>query len=265
MVTFDEAGRMLDEAAEALPEEIFRHLNGGVNLLPETKKGDDGRYIMGLYHNDVMGRRVEIFYGSFLQLYGDLSPKQFRKKLVETLHHELTHHIEGLAGDRTLERWDAEQTAAWLAGGQPEPLDTDSVLFVDADDCALAPAAAALFALAAAEDCPEVRCASAGLTAGPALSPEAVKAAVGVGADFSGHVPRAADAELLAEYDSILCMTLSQADALAERFPAHDKKILCLGEKDILPPNFKSGWGAVMRRLRAEAEALVDELCMEDE
>jgi len=265
MISFEEAGTILDEAVEALPEEIFRELNGGVNLLPDTRESGDGRYTLGLYHNDAMGRYVEIFYGSFRALYGDISREEWKQHLIATLHHELTHHIEGLAGDRTLERWDEEQTAAWLAGGEPEPLDTDSVLFVDADDCALAPAAAALFALAAAEACPEVRCASAGLTAGPALSPEAVKAAANVGADFSGHVPRAADAELLAEYDAILCMTLSQADALAERFPAHDKKIMCLGEKDILPPKFKGGWGAVMRRLRAEAEALVDELCMEDE
>ena len=36
MVSFEEAGKILDEAAEALPEEIFKELNGGVNLLPDT-------------------------------------------------------------------------------------------------------------------------------------------------------------------------------------------------------------------------------------
>ena len=264
MISFEEAGTILDEAVEALPEEIFRELNGGVNLLPDTRESGDGRYTLGLYHNDAMGRYVEIFYGSFRAAYGDISREEWKQHLIATLHHELTHHIEGLAGDRTLERWDEAQTEAWLAGGEAQPIDADSLLMVDADDCALAPAAAALFALAAAEYCPEVRCASAGLTAGPAVLPEAVQAAAKAGADIAGHRPRAADAALLAQYDAILCMTLAQADALAERFPAHDAKIMCLGQKDILLPKHGGGWGAVMRRLRAEAESLVDELCMED-
>ena len=261
MVSFEEAGKMLDEAVEQLPEEIFKDLNGGVNLLPKAKESGDGRWTLGLYHNDVMGRRVEIFYGSFAKLYGDIPPEEFRAHLVATLHHELTHHIEGLAGDRTLEHWDEEQTALWREG---EPLEADSVLFVDEDDCALAPAAAALFALAAREVCPEVRCASAGLEAGAALLPEAVRAAANAGADISGHAPQTADAALLAAYDAVLCMTLQQADALAARFPAYDEKIMCLGEKDIAPPKHKSGWGMLMRRLRSEAEGLVDELCTED-
>ena len=264
MVTFEEAGAILDEAVEALPEEIFRDLNGGVNLLPDTRESGDGRYTLGLYHNDAMGRYVEIFYGSIRAAYGDISPEEWKKHLVATLHHELTHHIEGLAGDRTLERWDEAQTAAWLAGGEATPIDADSILFVDADDCALAPAAAALFKLAAAEYCPEVRCASAGLVAGAAMCPEAVQAAAKLGADIAGHTPRMVNIAVLTQYDAMLCMTLAQADTLAERFPAFDARIMCLGEKDILPPRHGGGWGAVMRRLRAEAESLVDELCMED-
>lgn len=262
MLSFEEAGRVLDEAVEALPEGIFRELNGGVNLLPDTKKSDDGRFTLGLYHNDLMGRRVEIFYGSFLALYGELPDSEFREHLVATLHHELTHHIEGLAGDRTLEHWDEEQTALWEQSGAP--LRADSVLFVDADDCALAPAAAALFAAAARDARMEMRCASAGLEAGAALLPEAVKAAANAGVDISGHAPQPVTQELLERFDAILCMTLSQADALALRFPEADERILCLGERDIRPPKLRTGWGALMRRLRSEAEALIDELCAED-
>ena len=33
MISYEEAGRVLDEAVDALPEEIFRDLNGGVNLI----------------------------------------------------------------------------------------------------------------------------------------------------------------------------------------------------------------------------------------
>ena len=262
MVSFEKAGVMLDEAVEALPQEIFKELNGGVNLIPEAKRSEDGGYIMGLYHHDAMGRWVEIFYGSFLALYGDIPPETFHEHLDATLRHELTHHIEGLAGDRTLEHWDEEQKL--LRAQEAEALEADSVLFVDEDDCALAPAAAAFFGAAAAELCPDVAFASAGLAAGAALVSEAVKAAANAGADISGHTPQAVSEALLERYDAVLCMTLLQADTLALRFPRFDERIICLGEKDIVPPKHKSGWGMLMRRVRGEAESLAEELCMED-
>lgn len=229
MVSFEEAGRMLDEAVEALPEEIFRELNGGVNLLPEARRTDDGRYLMGLYHHDGMGRYVEIFYGSFPAVYGNLPPEEFRARLTETLHHELTHHIEGLAGDRTLERWDEEQTALWREG---EPLKAESILFVDGDG-RLAQQADALFRDAARARALPVRS----------------------GCCAQGDATQA----LLDGYEAVLCMTLDQADALAARFPAADEKILCLGEKDILPDRPRTN-----RMLRREIEYLVDELSTED-
>ncbi len=230
MVSFEEAGAMLDEAVEQLPEEIFRDLNGGVNLLPDVKKGDDGRYIMGLYHHGGMGRYIEIFYGSFSAVYGDIPPEELRTHLVETLHHELTHHIERLAGDRTLERWDEEQTALWLEG---EPLAARSVLFAD-EDGALAQRADALFRAAADARALEVR-------SGWCMIGDATTA-------------------LLNAYDAVLCMTLDQADALAACFPEADEKILCLGEKDILPDRRGTD-----RTLRRELESLAEELAMGDE
>ena len=261
MVTFEEAGIMLDEACEALPEGIFRELNGGVNLLPDVKKDADGGIILGLYHHDGMGRYIEIFYGSVRELYGDVPPEKFRERLTKTLHHELTRHVEGLAGDRTLEHWDEAQKALWDAG----PIDTESILFVDEDDTALAPAAAALFALSAREACPEIRCTSAGLAQGAAMHPDAVRAAGNLGADVSAHVPRQVSEALLAEYDAVMCMTLLQADELAERFPDMDEKILCLGETDITLPKKRVGWGSTMKRLKSEIGLLIEDLCAENE
>ena len=260
MVTFEQAGEMLDAACEALPQEIFKDLNGGVNLLPDVKKDETGDIILGLYHHDVMGRYVEIFYGSIRMLYGDISPEKFRERLTKTLHHELTHHIEGLAGDRTLERWDEAQKALRDA----EPLDTESVLFVDEDDTALAPAACALFAALAAEVCPEVKSASAGMEQGAAMHPEAVRAANNLGCDISSHTPQQVTEQMVDDYDAVLCMTLLQADELAERYPDRDEKILCLGETDITPPKRKAGWGAVMKCLTAQARDLIAELTAED-
>ncbi len=109
MLSFEEAGRILDEACEALPPGLFRDLNGGVSLLPGERKGEDGRYILGLYHNDMMGRWIELFYGSFRRVYAGAEEDEVARALRETLHHELTHHVEGLAGDRTLEKQDQRE------------------------------------------------------------------------------------------------------------------------------------------------------------
>jgi len=250
---------MLDAACEALPQEIFKDLNGGVNLMPDVKKDGSGGIILGLYHHDAMGRYVEIFYGSIRELYGDIPAEKFRERLTKTLHHELTHHIEGLAGDRSLEHWDEAQQMIGT-----EPLDTQSVLFVDEDDTALAPMACALFARLAAEACPEVRCASAGMEQGTKLHPEAVRTAANFGCDIAGHIPQQVTEQMADEYDAILCMTLLQADELAERFPGRDEKILCLGETDIPVPRLKVGWGSTAKRLRSEVQYLLDELTAED-
>ena len=259
MVTFEQAGEMLDAACEALPQEIFKDLNGGVNLLPDVKKDGTGSIILGLYHNDAMGRYVEIFYGSIRELYGDIPAEKFRERLTKTLHHELTHHIEGLAGDRTLEHWDEAQK---LIG--TEPLTTESVLFVDEDDTALAPAACAIFAQLAAGACPEVKSASAGMEQGAAMHPEAVRSAANLGCDIAGHTPQRVTEQMIDDYDAIMCMTLLQADELAEQFPGRDDKILCLGETDITLPKLRVGWGSTMKRLRAEAQYLIDDLTAED-
>ena len=228
MLSFDQAGSILDDAVEALPEGIFENLNGGVNLVEEEKLDEDGNHIMGLYHHDGMGRWVEIFYGSFAAVYADAPDGEVAEELRKTLHHELTHHVENKAGDRTLERWDEEQKLLWEMG---EPLSAKSVLFAD-DGGELSAAADALFREAARER---------GL--------DAVSGAVRI---------EQVTAAMLDRYEAVLCMTLEQADALAERFPEYDARILCLGAKDILPPLKRA-----QRRLKREIRFLADELGME--
>lgn len=225
MLSFEDAGRVLDAAVERLPQGIFEELNGGVNLLPDERQSEDGRYTLGLYHHNAMGRYVEIFYGSFCRVFPDATDAELAEELEHTLRHELTHHVESLAGDRTLEHWDDEQTALWREG---EPLRAESVLFID-DDCSLSLRADALFRAAAK-------------TRGLILR--------------SGWSSvREANAGLLDCYDAALCMTMEQAEALAERFPEADEKIMCLGERDVLP-----GRHNTERQLRREIEALADEL-----
>ncbi|MDR2571604.1 MAG: metallopeptidase family protein [Oscillospiraceae bacterium] len=107
MYTIEEINDMLDEIAADLPEEIFHGLNGGVSLLSDTKKSEKdpsgSLYTLGEYRRDQMGRYILIYYGSLCAVYGKPSEKKMRKHLKNVLTHELTHHMESLAGERDLE------------------------------------------------------------------------------------------------------------------------------------------------------------------
>jgi hypothetical protein len=114
MLTIEEAEAMLDEIAEELPVEFYKGLNGGILLLPETKWHPENRkkdlYIMGEYSRSfAMGRYISIYYGSFQKVHGHLSKENFREELKKTLIHEFTHHMESLAGDKSLEIKDAQE------------------------------------------------------------------------------------------------------------------------------------------------------------
>lgn len=261
MVSYKDAGRMLDKLMEALPLGIFDGLNGGVNLIEEPKKDSKGGYILGLYHNNMMGRYIELFYGSFRELYGDIPHEQFERRLRSTLHHELTHHIEGLAGDRSLERWDEEQDMTWELLEGEEGIFVGSILFVDDDDTALAPAAKALFNMYAAERCPDIPAESAGLfAAGEALQPECRKAAEALGAEMEGFECKELTEELFGQYEAVSCMTLAQADELLERFPGSENKVICVSENDILRPKLKINWKKAVEKLCAAVDEQTEQL-----
>lgn len=106
VLSFDEVGEILDELAEKLPQELFQSLNGGVLLLedevPDPENGPD-LYILGEYCVDEMGRYINLYYGSFAALFFDEPREVWVEELDTTLRHELTHHVEGLAGERSLE------------------------------------------------------------------------------------------------------------------------------------------------------------------
>ncbi len=118
MIPLAQARDMLDELISELPEAIFTRLNGGVLLLPEAKLSPEARagdlYILGEYSTSrAMGRTVVIYYGSILRIHGDLTPERLRSALRSVLHHELTHHLESMAGERDLEIDDAVKMALY--------------------------------------------------------------------------------------------------------------------------------------------------------
>ncbi len=119
MITIDEMESILDEISAELPQDFYKDLNGGILLLPDTRMheksiGND-LYVMGEYHRDgAMGRYIAIYYGSFSKVYGYLPKEQLEEQLRKTLKHEFRHHLESMAGDKSLEIKDAQDIGQYL-------------------------------------------------------------------------------------------------------------------------------------------------------
>ena len=121
VLSIDQVNDLLDEMAEQFPEALFDGLNGGVNLLeeplpdPEFPAGE--MYILGEYCDDLLGRYINLYYGSFAALAKseDWSLDTWTDELQTTLAHELTHHLEALGGLHGLDDRDAEELARWRA------------------------------------------------------------------------------------------------------------------------------------------------------
>ena len=119
VLTIDEVNDILDDQAEHFPEVLFDELNGGINLLeeavpdPEFPAGE--MYILGEYCDDILGRYINLYYGSFAALaeQEDWNREIWESELAITLSHELTHHMEGRGGLHALDDRDAEELALW--------------------------------------------------------------------------------------------------------------------------------------------------------
>lgn len=112
VLSFNEAHAYLDGLADGLPEAITKELNGGILLLPDTvpSQNEEGLYTLGMYHYDPLGlgRYITLYYGSFRLVYGHETPQRQHDALREVLYHELTHHLESMAGVRDLEAKDEQ-------------------------------------------------------------------------------------------------------------------------------------------------------------
>lgn len=119
MVSIDKVEEMLNELVDELPKPIFKKLNGGVVLLPDKKYSevaiDDDLIVLGEYYrSNILGRYVKIYYGSLMERFGHLSAEKLRKEIDKVLKHELTHHLESLAGERDLEKEDLKFISRYL-------------------------------------------------------------------------------------------------------------------------------------------------------
>ena len=120
VISIDRFEEILSELAEELPAEFYTGLNGGIliedrhPLHPADRNGD--LYIMGEYRNDPStGRCSVLYYGSFRRVFRHLDEDELRTEMRKVLRHEFRHHVEGRAGVRDLEEWDADQIRAYRA------------------------------------------------------------------------------------------------------------------------------------------------------
>ena len=119
VLSFEQAGDLLDTLAESFPEALFAGLNGGVNFqeeaVPDQEFPKGQVYILGEYCDDLLGRYINLYYGSFAAMAEneDWTEEEWEQELRQTLSHELTHHMEGRSGLHALDDKDEAEMAAW--------------------------------------------------------------------------------------------------------------------------------------------------------
>ena len=119
VLSFEQAGDLLDTLAESFPEALFDGLNGGVNFQEEAVSDQEfpkGQvYILGEYCDDLLGRYINLYYGSFAAMAEneDWTEEDWEQELRQTLSHELTHHMEGRSGLHALDDKDEAEMASW--------------------------------------------------------------------------------------------------------------------------------------------------------
>ena len=112
--TYEQMGDWLEEIAGGFPDAFFLDLDGGIQLeeeaLPDPEFPLGEMYIMGEYCNDMMGKYINLYYGSFAALaeQEDWTEEDWEDELYTTLAHEFTHHLEETAGLHALDDKDAE-------------------------------------------------------------------------------------------------------------------------------------------------------------
>ena len=118
VLSFEQAGDLLDTLAESFPEALFG-LNDGVNFqeeaVPDQEFPKGQVYILGEYCDDLLGRYINLYYGSFAAMAEneDWTEEDWEQELRQTLSHELTHHMEGRSGLHALDDKDEAEMAAW--------------------------------------------------------------------------------------------------------------------------------------------------------
>ena len=127
VLSYDEVGDLLDEIAEDFPPAFFEQLNGGILLeeeaLPDPQFPPGEMYILGQYCQDMTGRSIVLYYGSFVELYSHRGRMAWKRELFKTLAHEFTHHLEHLGGLHALDDKDEAYLARAMEKYRDDPRD----------------------------------------------------------------------------------------------------------------------------------------------
>ena len=112
--SFDKFATMLDQAVDSIPPHFLRDLSGGFNLR-KGQKHEGEYYILGEYVEDGMGGCFIVFYyGSFVELLEYESDDCWEAEIIDTVLHEMQHHLESLAGRDDLAQKEIEDLAKAL-------------------------------------------------------------------------------------------------------------------------------------------------------
>lgn len=113
-LSFDQFAEMLDEIVGRIPPHYLRGLNGGFNLQKDKKR--QGKYfIMGEYiESGMLGCIIMFYYGSFVELLKGKPMEVWEAEIIDTVLHELQHHLESMAGRDDLARSEIEELAREL-------------------------------------------------------------------------------------------------------------------------------------------------------
>lgn len=87
-----------------VPTILLKHLNLGIQVSNKKKKDDEEKnyYIMGEYIQDITGNQIVLYFGSFQYFLRGKHLDVWQKEIMDTIKHELTHHIEAMAGQEEL-------------------------------------------------------------------------------------------------------------------------------------------------------------------
>jgi hypothetical protein len=112
--TFDEFAAMLDRAVDRIPLKFTQDLNGGFNAREDTKR--DGKYyVLGEYtQGGHLGSFIVFYYGSFVVILKDKPYDSWEAEIMDTVLHEMQHHLEAQAGRDDLARSEIEELAQAL-------------------------------------------------------------------------------------------------------------------------------------------------------
>lgn len=112
--SFDEFVEMLDQAVDRIPPQFYRELTGGFNV-QKGKKREGEYYILGEYiEGGHLGCFIEFYYGSFVELLENESWEAWKEEIMDTVLHEIQHHLEDRAGRDDLARKEIEELAKAL-------------------------------------------------------------------------------------------------------------------------------------------------------